>query len=479
MKTIRKILFGSGIALLFIAILVVGAMFLVPQQALIGGKTVQFAVPKYTTAECLVSSSTTTTLSESLPSEGKVISCPGEECVVTTNVKTPFTMLGSNGVFFNICLVNEDCKLESTSPQILYEGANMQHNDKLTSFGYNEKMFLQYAETTLFSNKFDEGESGMTYTLTYKPLTLRIEDGLTGFVTTSPGCLLPSDAKALIESNDDTVFTTKGCTGNVCEPKGVANWVSAWVQQEIFDTSLVDYQGETYMCRNGAQAGSGDKLGALWEIGELELDSGEIINYPVKSKIPVECCPNQLMGNFICEDFSFELIEEGTIENVECSGDDGCPGANTVYLTQPDGLTQIKYGCDLTTNKCIALDIKTVECSEVVPCKTGECIAGMCKQGGTPSPTVLEEQEEIECNEAGDIWVEEESFECSFFCELGLSEPLSVKESYCKKDTTTALYIIIGVVFLIALFMILQFAGKPRGGALSAPASRPKIKMRK
>ena len=72
-------------------------------------------------------------------------------------------------------------------------------------------------------------------------------------------------------------------------------------------------------------------------------------------------------------------VEVGKTSNIDCVSDADCPESNSNWITQKDGYTQVKWGCDFNINRCVVKNSILAECTEVKPCTYGQCFNGVCK----------------------------------------------------------------------------------------------------
>jgi len=71
-------------------------------------------------------------------------------------------------------------------------------------------------------------------------------------------------------------------------------------------------------------------------------------------------------------------VKLGSTDNTNCFSDTQCLGSGN-WITQEDGYTQVRWGCDLQIKRCVVKDALLIECSEVKPCKYGQCFYGVCR----------------------------------------------------------------------------------------------------
>ncbi|MFH1471636.1 MAG: zinc ribbon domain-containing protein [Nanoarchaeota archaeon] len=92
-----------------------------------------------------------------------------------------------------------------------------------------------------------------------------------------------------------------------------------------------------------------------------------------------------LFISFVIVLMSIIIMPESLAVGSQCFSDTQCPGSGD-WITQSDGITQIKYFCDTDVNQCkVYTGTRTVECSEVKPCTVGDCssITGKCVNQGS------------------------------------------------------------------------------------------------
>lgn len=450
-KTMGKILFGMLIALSFI--LIGGAAFTIIspdtiQMAVVELDSVLFALPRFATIECEISPTTFDAYTAWLPidKEGIIITrCPGANCKIMIEHSWPETFPEVyDGIFINIGGTRAD-----NSPEYIAIGAadNVRYSNYLqadsphTIWNYQQgsSVFLQYAELG-YANKFSAGQTGAKWRFAYKPLRLRIRNGM-GFVSYQEGdCSLLGFDNLVLKADvrDNEASSPIKCTGNACELGGVINFVDFWEKTDIFSGGLVDYAGKQMFCASGLPSSH------IYEVGSMIVDGQEIL-YPLRVFESVDCCKDGIIvGNKICKDFKWISITEEEPGEIQCISDMECIGSGTQWITEYDNpLKQNIWGCRYSF--CKIVDTRIVECSEIAPlcpngkvCKQGECIT---EEADVTSARSL-------CEQNPDyVWIEKET--SSFF---GLNK---VAESYCKLRFNWIPIYILGFGFLLLIITLI------------------------
>jgi len=302
--------------------------------------------------------------------------------------------------------------------------------------------------------------------INYEPYVIRLKsaDNRLSYIK-GIGCSLPSVGSSIIydqggsaifsgaitsDTNTQTVTTGENkCITNACEPGGYVNWVERWELISIFG-GLSEYNGKQYYCVIGSPS-------KLWSLSEsLKTSDGTTYKYLENAEIPVDCCPGQIQGNFICDKNTFKFVEL-TPEKLECKSDADCPGQGTDYLTDPKNPSNVvKYGCN-SLGKCVEEDRKTVECNEVLKCTTGQCINGKCEgEGAEP----VAKTDKTNCESTGGTWYTEKTEVCEgILCNIGITKPKVTETSYCKPKFNPILwlpYFIGFLLFLVAIVYIVK-----------------------
>jgi hypothetical protein len=145
----------------------------------------------------------------------------------------------------------------------------------------------------------------------------------------------------------------------------------------------------------------------------------------------VEVTVPQQCGNGYCCDGG-NWVAQSCTGNMKCCKDLGDPYRGTCK------------------NECVSEGCKDdKDCNEGEICKEGKCVRNYDKD---------------KCEKEGNTWVTEKV--CNFWCDIGLKD--EVEKSYCKKETSYTLYIIIGIlgvaliVFLIMLPKIMKASRRRR-----------------
>ena len=259
----------------------------------------------------------------------------------------------------------------------------------------------------------------ITITKTFYPYVL-ISTSKGAFVKTENplGCNVPTISKQYIRNSE---------YGREVFPNEPINFLTLTVN--VPEKSILYYTGKQVSCT----------AGFLYELYEEKMADGTLLMFEKDSPlVEKDCCPGMIGCN---ADFTWtksDLLELGT----SCSGQ-----LDPLYHKDVKNINQVcQYQC---INKVVtAIDCKPNEC---LNCQ-GTCSSDYkCYTTGQGVPGINDK----ECA-SGQIFKVKSSTDCGFLCQIGLSQPTIVTESYCATNSSLLYIIIGGALFIIFILLITQ-----------------------